>query len=222
VKPPTPVPRVRDYLRILARYWIVIVCATALSAGAGWLAHRTTAPVYQATSRVFVVAPGSAEVTDAYSGHLAAADHAVSIQQLAKNPQVAKRTIDLLGLHETPAQLIKRIKPVVHDTVVEIHVTGDSPELARDTANSVTVNLVALAQEMASLDKSGTDVVPVDFATSASDNHPSLKVYLQLGAVLGLALSVLLVTALGRARDSVLTEEQVAHIVDEAAAGRTT
>jgi len=222
VKPPTPVPRVRDYLRILARYWIVIVCATALSAGAGWLAHRTTAPVYQATSRVFVVAPGSAEVVDAYAGHLAAAGRAVSIQQLAKNPQVAKRTIDLLGLHETPAQLIKRIKPAVRDTVVEIHVTGDSPELARDTANGVTFNLVALAQEMASLDKSGSDVVPVDFAAGASDNRKSLKVYLLLGGALGLALSVLLSIALGRMRDLVLTEEQVARIVDEAAAGRTT
>jgi capsular polysaccharide biosynthesis protein len=222
MKPPTPVPRVRDYLRILARYWIVIVCATALSVGAGWLAHRTTDPLYQATSRVFVVAPGSAEVFDAYYGHLAAAGRAVSIQQLAKNPQVAKRTIDLLGLHQTPAQLIKRIKPAVHDTVVEIHVTGDSPELARDTANSVTVNLVALAQEMAALDKSGTDVVPVDFATGASYGRPALKVYLQLGGLLGLALSVLLVIALGRWRDSVLTEEQVARIVDETAAGRTT
>ncbi len=75
---------------------------------------------------------------------------------------------------------------------------------------------------MAALDKSGTDVVPVDFATGASDNRKSLKVYLELGGVLGLALSVLLVIALGRVRDSVLTEEQVARIVDEAAAGKTT
>jgi len=222
MKPPTPVPRVRDYLRILARYWIVIACATVLSVGAGWLAHWTTAPVYQATTRVIVVAPGSAEVFDAYNGHLAAAGHAVSIAQLAKNPQVAKRTIDLLGLHQTPDDLIKRIKPAVDDTVVEIHVTGDTPELARDTVNSVTFNLVSLASEMAALDKSGTDVVPVDFATGASDNRKSLKVYLELGGILGLALSVLLVTALGRARDSVLTEEQVARIVDEAAAGKTT
>lgn len=222
MKPPAPVPRVGDYLRILARYWIVICCATVLSVGAGWLAHRTTAPVYQATSRVLVVAPSSAEVFDAYNGHLAAAGHAVTIQQLAKNPQVAKRTIDLLGLHLTPDDLIKRIKPTVVDTVVEIHVTGNTPELARDTVNSVTFNLVSLAQEMSALDKSGTDLVPVDFATGASDNRKPLKVYLELGGVLGLALSALLVIALGRVRDSVLTEEQVARIVDQAAAGKTT
>lgn len=199
---------------------MVIACTTALSVGAGWLAHRTTDPVYLATTRVFVVAPGSAEVSDAFNGHQAAAGHAVSIQQLAQNPQVAKRTIDQLGLDQTPAELIKRITSTVHDTLVQIDVTGDSPELARDTANSVTFNLVSLVQEMAALDKSGIDVVPVDFATSASDNRSPLMLYLQLGAVLGLALSVMLVIALGRRRDSVLTEGQIARIVDEATAGR--
>lgn len=220
MRPPAPVPRVRDYLRIVARYWVVIACATALSVGAGWLAHRTTNPVYVATSRVFVVAPGSAEVFDAYNGHLAAAGRALSIQQLAQNPQVAKRTIDQLVLNQTPAQLIKRIKPVVHDTLVEINVTGDSPELARDTAISVTYNLIALSKEMSDLDKSGTDVVLVDSPSDALDARASLKLYLQLGGALGLALSLLSVIALGRWRDSVLTTEQVAHIVDERAIGR--
>jgi capsular polysaccharide biosynthesis protein len=220
MKAPSPVPRVRDYLRILARYWVIIVCVTALSVGAGWVAHRTTKPVYVATSRIFVVAPGSAELYDTYNGHLAAAGHATTIQQLAQNPQVVKRTIDQLGLQQTPAQLIKRIKPVVHDTLVEINVTGDTPELARDTAISVTYNLIALSKEMTDLDKSGTDIVLVDSPSDAYDSRAPLKLYLQLGGALGLALSLLLVIALGRWRDSVLTTEQVARIVDERAIGR--
>lgn len=220
MKAPTPVPRIRDYLRIVARYWLVIVCATALSMAAGWYAHQTADPTYQATTRVIVVAPASAEVFDAYYGHLAAAGRAVSIQQLAKNPQVAKRTIDQLGLHQTPAELIKRITPVVRDAVVEITVTGDSPQLARDTANSVTYNLKSLCDEMADLEKSGTDVVVVDIASSAADRRAPLTRYLELGGLLGFGLSLVLVIALGRARGSVLTEEQVAHIVDETAAGR--
>src|SRR5690349_1119774 len=156
MKAPTPVPRARDYVRIVARYWLVVVVATALSLVAGWLAHRTADPSYQATTRLIVVAPASAEVFDAYYGHLAAAGRAVSVGQLAKNPQVAKRTIDQLDLHETPAELIKRITPVVRDAVVTITVTGDTPELARDTANSVLYNLVAITDEMADLEKSGT------------------------------------------------------------------
>ena len=220
MRAPTPVPRIRDYLRIVARYWLIIVGATALSVGAGWLAHRTTDPVYQATSRLIVVAPASAEVFDAYYGHLAAAGRAVSIQQLAKNPQVAKRTIDQLRLHQTPDELINRIRPVVRDTVVEITVTGDTPELARDTVSSVTYNLKSLTDEMAALDKSGTDVLVVDTASGVADHRAPLTLYLELGGLLGFGLSVLLVIGLGRARGAVLTEEQVAHIVGETAAGR--
>jgi capsular polysaccharide biosynthesis protein len=204
----------------VARYWLVIVFATAVSVGAGWLAHRTADPSYQATTRLAVVAPASAEVFDAYYGHLAAAGRAVSVGQLAKNPQVAKRTIDQLGLHETPAELIKRITPVVKDAVVTITVTGDSPELARDTADSVLYNLVAITDEMADLEKSGTDVLVIDGASGVADHRAPLEQYLELGGLLGFGLSVVMVIALGRARGAVLTEGQVAHIVDEAAAGR--
>jgi len=220
MKAPSPVPRVRDYLRIVARYWVVVVIATAVSVAAGWLAHRTTDPSYQATTRLIVVAPASAEVFDAYYGHLAAAGRAVSVGQLATNPQVAKRTIDQLGLDETPAEVIKRITPVVRDAVVEITVTGDSPELARDTANSVMYNLVAITDEVADLEKSGTDVVVVDGASGVADHRAPLERYLELGGLLGFGLSVVLVIAFGRARGSVLAEDQVAHIVGETVAGR--
>jgi capsular polysaccharide biosynthesis protein len=221
MKPPTPVPQVRDYLRIVAKYWLVIVAATVLSAAAGRFAQRSTEPTYVATTRVLVVAPGSAEVFDAYYGHLAAAGRAVSIGQLAKNPQVAKRTIDQLQLHETPAELVKRITTVVRDAVIEITVTGDTPELARDTANSVLYNLMAVTDEVGDLGKSGTDVVVVDAASGVSDARAPLARYLQLGAGLGFGLSVLMVIAYGRTRGAVLSEDQVARIVDESAPERT-
>lgn len=220
MKAPSPVPRARDYLRIVARYWLIIVAATLLSVVAGWFAHRSTDPIYVATTRVMVVAPGSAEVFDAYYGHLAASGRAASIAQLATNPQVAKRTIDQLNLDQTPADVVKRIKPLVRDTVVEITVTGDTLELARDTANSVLFNLMAVTDEMADLDKSGTDVVVVDTASGAVDGRAPLLSYLQLGGGIGFGLSVVLVIAYGRTRGAVLSEEQVAHIVDESAAER--
>lgn len=220
MRAPSPVPRIGDYLRIVARYWLVIVITTTVSVGAGWLAHRSADPSYQATTRLIVVAPASAEVFDAYYGHLAAAGRATSVGQLAKNPQVAKRTIDQLGLEETPAELIDRVTPVVKDAVVEITVTGETPERARDTAASVLYNLVAVIGEMAVLETSGTDVVVVDGASGVADRRAPLAQYLELGGVLGFGLSVVMVIALGRARGAVLAAGQVAHIVDEAAAGR--
>jgi capsular polysaccharide biosynthesis protein len=223
MKPPTLVPRFRDYLRILGRYWIVIVCTTVLSAGAGWLAHKTTDPQYQASTKIFVETVGGAEVFDAYHGNRTATERALSIRQLARNPQVAKRTIDQLGLDQTPSELIGRITPVVRSALIEIYVTGESPELARDTANSVTYNLLALTDELADLDKgSDTDVVLVDAASGVGDTRGPLKKYLLLGAALGLGLSLVLVIALGRVRDSVLDEEHLAHLIGEKLAERHT
>jgi capsular polysaccharide biosynthesis protein len=215
MKPPTPVPRIRDYLHILARYWWVIVLATALSVGAGWLARQTAHPQYQASARVFIQTVGSAEVYDAYHGNRTAMAQAISIQELARNPQVAKRTLEQLGLRQTPAELIERITPVVHGAVVDIYVTADSPELARDTVTSLTYNLQALTDEIGDLSKFGTDVVLVDGTSGAWDLRAPLKRYLLLGGVLGLALSVVLVLALGRGRDSLLSEGQVARVIDE-------
>ena len=223
MKAPMPMPRVRDYLRILSRYWFVIVATTALSVGAGWLAHQTTDRQYVAGTRVFLPTVGGAEVFDAYNGGQNALENAVFIKQLALNPQVAKRTIDQLGLDQTPAELIGRITPVVRGVSVELYVTGDTPELARDTANSVTYNLLVLARETSDLDTSATDLVPVDVANGASDNRGPLKNYLLRGGLLGLVLSAVLVIALeSEIRDKVLTEEQVALVVEGAAVGRNT
>ena len=205
--------------------WIVIVCATVLSFGAGWLARQTSEPVYQASTRVMVLTPSGADVTDLWLGNMSAMARALSIQPLVQNPQVAKRTVDQLGLHKTPAQLSKNITAVVHNAVLEIYVKGDkhdSAELTRNIANSVTFNLIHLAREMADLDKSGTDVVLIDAASGAGDRRSPLTRYLLLGGLLGFTLSVMAVVALGATRDKVLGERHLAHIVEQTVAGRNT
>jgi Mrp family chromosome partitioning ATPase len=109
---------------------------------------------------------------------------------------------------------------VVRDAVVEITVTGDSPELARDTANSVLFNMVAVTDEVGDLEKSGTDLVVVDAASGAGDGRAPLLRYLQLGGAIGFGLSVVMVIAYGRVRGDVLSEGQVERIVAVSAAER--
>jgi capsular polysaccharide biosynthesis protein len=222
VKPPANVPRLRDYLQLLKDGWIVIVCATALSVGAGWLARQTTDPVYQATTRVFAVTSGGAEVTDAYYGNFTAMAWALNYPQLARSPQVTMRTIEQLGLHQTPADLASHITVGVANALIEIDVTGTDPNVTRDTANVVTYSLIQLTREIQELDTAGTDLVLVDAANSVSDKRGPLARFLVLGGVFGLALSTLLVIAHGLLRDSVLGRDHVGHIVDNELAGRTT
>jgi capsular polysaccharide biosynthesis protein len=216
VKPPSQVPRVRDYLQLLTDGWIVIVCATALSAGGGWLARETTPATYQATTRVFVVTPGGAEVVDAYYGNISAEMRANTVQQLVRSSQVTKRTVDQLHLSETPQELAGRTTASAQKALVEIDVTGYDPELTRAAANGVTSNLIQLSREMSSLDTAAGDIVLVDAATGASNQRGSLSGVLLLGGSLGLALSMVLVIARGLAKDRVLSRNHVGHIADEA------
>jgi capsular polysaccharide biosynthesis protein len=215
------VPQPRDYLLMLMNAWAAILCVTALSVGAGWIARLTTDPVYYATTRVVVMVPGSAQPFDAYYGNLSAMAQALNYQKLATSSQVMMRAIDRVHLRQTPAELAKNITAgVSNSAVIEIVVKGDDRIVTRDTANAVTVSLIEVATEMATLYNSDTKLVLVDAAKDASDKRGSLSRYLALGGGLGFALSVVLVITAGLATDKVLGRGQVRRIVGDVTAGR--
>lgn len=213
-------PRLRDYLLMLRNGWIVILAATALSVGAGWVAWQTADPVYQSTAKVFATTKGSATPVDAYYGHLNSVSRTLTIQNLARSPQVTMRTIDQLGLDDTPGELASRITVVVTTSaLMDVLVTGDDPALTRRTANAVAANLMQLTREMGGLDTSNVDLVLVDSAGPAQRAGSMWQFMIQAGA-LGLAVSVFLVLAYGLVRNKVLGKGHVDRVVDEAVAGR--
>lgn len=219
MRPPAHVPRVRDYLRLMYNGAIVILCATVLSVGAGWLAWQTATPVYASTARVFVKTPGSATPLDAHYGHLNSVARTLTFQQLARSPQVTLRTINQLGLEENPGNpLANRITVRVKESaVMDVVVTGDDPELTRSTADAVVTNLVVLSKQMRAVDTSSPELVLVDAAGPAG-RQESIWDYLIPAAGFGFALSALLVLGYGLLRDRVLGKKHIDHVLDEAAA----
>ena len=220
MRPPANVPRVRDYLQLLRRGWAVILIATALSAGAGWLAWQTSAPVYDSTARVFVTTAGGATPLDAYYGHLTSLSRTTTIQQLARSPQVTMRTIEQLDLDDRPSQLASRITlRVKNSAMVDIIVTGRDPDETRATANSVAENLVGLSRQMSDVDTGSAELVLVDAADPAVRRGSMWQVIIP-GGMLGLAISAVMVLCYGLARDRLYGKGQVHHVVDEAVAGK--
>jgi capsular polysaccharide biosynthesis protein len=216
VRPPAGVPQVRDYLHLLVDGWIVIVLTTVLSVGAGWAAWETRDPVYGSTARVFVVAPGGATPMDAYYGGLRAVSRTVTYRQLATSAQVAARSIDQLGLQQTPQEFRERVTVgATNSALLEISVTGHHPELTRDTANVLTANLIQVSREMAAVDTAATELVLVDQA-SQPYRLGSMRQYFVWGGVIGLALSAVLVLAHGALRGTLLGKRQVGRVVDAA------
>jgi capsular polysaccharide biosynthesis protein len=222
VRPPARVPRVRDYLHMLRNGWIVILAATALSVGAGWVAWETANPVYSSTARVFATTRGSATPVDAYYGHLNSVSRTLTIQSLARSPQVTMRTIDQLGLQDTPGGLASRVTVgVTTSALMDIQVIGNDPTLTRRTANAVAANLMQLTREMGGLDTSNVDLVLVDSGGPA-DRVGSMWQFMLHAGALGLAISAVLVLAYGLVRNKLLGKGHVDRVVDEAIAGRDT
>jgi capsular polysaccharide biosynthesis protein len=214
------VPRVRDYLYLLRNGAIVILAATALSVGAGWIAWETSDAVYSSTARAFATTRGSATPLDAYYGHLNSVSRTLTIQRLARSPQITVRTVDQLGLPDTPDGLGSRITiGVTNSALMEIQVTGDDPTLTRRTTNAVAANLMQLTREMGGVDTSNVELTIVDSAGPA-ERVGSMWQFMLHAGLLGLTLSTILVLGYGLLRNKLLGKGDVDRVVDEAVAGR--
>jgi capsular polysaccharide biosynthesis protein len=220
MRPPSGVPLVRDYLTILRNGWIVIVCATLVSAGVGVLSWRTATPLYQSSAKVMVISPGSATTLDAYYGQQTALSRAATFQQLARSSQVTLRTIEQLGLAETSDELAPSITvPPTNSALLDVVVTGTDKDRTHDVAKSVVANMIALSRQMASVDTVDTELVLVDDAGPAQ-RQGSIWQTILAAAALGLILSVVLISARELLTDRLLGRGQVDRVVGEAAAER--
>jgi len=232
VRPPAGVPRVRDYLHMLSRFWWVIVLATILSALAVVISDRyLREPVYAASTQLFAVVPGDAQTHAAYEGNRAASVRMDTYAQLATSTIVTLRTIDELGLDETPEDLAKRISvkfvpgtlsqfsfPV--SALLGVQVTGGDAGETVKVANAVARHLIEATQETEwTGTESGPALVLVDQATSAQAVRASWLPNATFGAIFGLVLSCLAVLATGAKQDRILNRGQLAHLAEQSIGG---
>ena len=220
---------------MLVRYWLVILLATVLSAVAVVLSDRYLRdPVYVASTQLFAVVPGDAQTHAAYEGNRAASVRMETYAQLATSAIVTLRTIEELGLDETPEELAKRITVrSVPDTLsqysyplsalLNVQVSGSGSSETVDVANAVAQNLVEATQEM---EWTGTETGPalvlVDQATSARVFGDSWLPNATFGAIFGLLLSCLAVLATSARRDTILNRDQLAHLAGQSIGGDRT
>ena len=219
---------------MLAGGWLVILAASLLSGVAVVASDRYLQdPVYAASTQLFAVVPGDAQTHAAYEGNRGSTVRIETYAQLAISTIVTQRTIDELGLPDTPAQLAKRISVrSVPDTLsrfaypmsvlINVQVTGGDPNRTVDVANGVARNLVAATQELEwAGSQSGPALVLIDDAKSATKAGRSWLTNAGIGAAVGLALSCVAVLAIGVRRDRVLSREQLGHVTQSVAGERT-
>lgn len=216
---PAGVPALRDYGAMLVRGWALIVFATLLSIGVAWIANSLVTPTYTATSRVFLTAPGPSSPRAAMEGNRSSLVRVESYVELTTSEQVLRRVIVDVGLDLTPAELQSSLLVVSTpgSALIAINATVDDATTARDIANSVALNLIQLTEEI-DLGANGpvSEVTLID-AASIPAAASTLSSSLVLGGGMGLAVSSVLVIAVGVRRDTVSSRAQIEDIVRERA-----
>lgn len=237
MKAPAGVPRIRDYLLMLGRAWLLILVATVVSAGAAVAAVELRKPTYSASASVFAVVAGDSGVIATYFGGLGANSRMPTYADLAKSRLVAQRTVTALDLPITPEDLMERTSAQwepggtnpwgrATSALLRVTVTGSDPDTVVEEVNGVAGSLIAVSRELEWHESKVTDeiqykgaaaeLVPVDAATTAQRVRKPILTTLSIGAGVGLAFSTLLLLAVEIARDTVATRGQLKHIVKRA------
>ena len=109
-----------------------------------------TTPLYQASTRLFVSTTSGASVSDMYQGNRFSQERVVSYTELIIGETLAQRTIDKLGLDMTAEAFRENIKASAKpDTVlIDVEVLDASPVRARDIANTLSDEFVAMVREL--------------------------------------------------------------------------
>ena len=192
---------IQDFVKLLRTRW-VIICVTIAVAVLGAVAVTLlTTPLYQASTRLFVSTTAGASVSDIYQGNRFSQERVISYTELLMGETLAQRTIDKLGLDMSAEELQENVKASAKlDTVlIDVAVLDESPVRARDIANALSDEFVAMVRELETPEDGARPDARVVVEQRASiPDHPvipktarNIAIGLALGVLLGIGLAVL-------------------------------
>ncbi|AWK75793.1 protein tyrosine kinase [Rhodococcus oxybenzonivorans] len=216
---------IQDYLRILQARWKIIAITTVVAILGALGASLLTTPLYEASTRLFVSTSAGSSVNELYQGNLYSQQRVASYTKLLTGQTLAQRTIDKLGLTETPAELANQVKATsAPDTVlVDLKVQDPSPERARDIANAMSDEFVVMVRELETPERGGAPaarvVVEQQAQTPSTPVSPKTLRNLALGAAVGLLLGIALAVLRDRLDNTVKDRRTVEELAGSAMIG---
>lgn len=191
----------QDFAKLLRARWLT-VCAATLAAvlGAVTISMLTT-PLYQASTRFFVSTAAGESLSDIYQGTLFSQKRVLSYTGLLTGQTLAQRTIDKLGLDMSAGELQEKVTATAKpDTVlIDVSVLDESPVRARDIANTLSDEFVAMAKELETPEDGSSPegrvvveqraAIPTRPVTPKTLRNTALG--LAVGLVLGMGLAVI-------------------------------
>ncbi|WP_280407026.1 protein tyrosine kinase [Nocardia carnea] len=181
-----------DYLRLVRRYWAVLLAGLALGVGVAAFQADSIPKTYTATSTMYVSMATGTSVADSYQGGLAAQQRVRSYLELVTSDRVVDRVIGQLGLdvdRETLRAAISADTPPA-TALLRVSVTDENAETSRILTDQVVAQFRALVDELETIEVTAAPaarVAVVDAAQAPAEANGSGGTrLLALGAIAGL------------------------------------
>jgi capsular exopolysaccharide synthesis family protein len=191
----------QDYAKLLRSRWLTVCITIAIALFGAVAITLLTTPLYQASTRLFVSTTSNSSISEAYQGNLFSQQRVISYTQLLMSEPLAQRTIDKLALDMKAPALQQNIKASAkNDTVlIRVDARDESPVRARDIANTLSDEFVAMVRELETpQDGVRPDARVVVVQRASIPEKPvvpttarNIAIGLVVGAVLGIGLAVL-------------------------------
>ncbi|AKS35420.1 polysaccharide biosynthesis tyrosine autokinase [Mycolicibacterium goodii] len=184
------------FLKVVRARWITVCAAALIGVLVAVVLILTTKPVYQATTRLFVSTSAGMSASDLYQGNRLSQDRVMSYTELVMGRTLAQRTIDRLDLDIDAETLRKNViaKAKSGTVLISVQVRDESPTRARDIANALSDEFVAMVSELESTTAGGPPNARVIVEQRATvpdlPIEPRKKQLLAFGLGLGVLLGV--------------------------------
>ncbi|GGM00751.1 polysaccharide biosynthesis tyrosine autokinase [Glutamicibacter protophormiae] len=189
----------RDYLRILRRYWVQIVATTLLGIIVGAVVSITATPKYEASTQIYVSVRGDGQaVGELAQGSTVARQSVSTYASIATTESVLGPVIEKLDLPQSPEVLSAQIQATApaNQSLISVIVTGEDPKLTAQIANEVGKSLKAVVEDEleASTTRNEPSLVSMNTVQPATEPvapvSPRVPLNLALGTLLGMALGL--------------------------------
>lgn len=183
-----------DYIRIIRKYWVLLVAATLVGVGAGALASLLQTPTYSASTQVFVSVQAGETTLDLAQGNAYTLSRVTTYANLVDSQRVLDGVIESLSLDESYTELDDRVSAttVPETAIIQITATSDEPAEAAALADATAASLAATVDTIEARPESASPVqlsVVEQAAVPTSPVSPRTTVNVALGALVGLALA---------------------------------
>ncbi|MCZ4518038.1 Wzz/FepE/Etk N-terminal domain-containing protein [Rhodococcus ruber] len=184
---------------IIRAGWRIVAVSVVVSVSVAFGITLLVTPVYESRAQMFVSTPNQTFRQDEYRTDLFSQQRIAAYAELVKGNLLASTVVDELALDLSPAELAQKVSMSysADSAVFDVVATDNSPELARDIANTMAIELSAVVAELEAPEDGEIPSAAVGIRhqpeTASAPIRPNTAHYLVIGAAVGLLLGVALV-----------------------------